>query len=147
MQSHDHGTRLREFDPALGFPETAEQEAENPGRAHAVYESANELLLSRTRDREQFNLVFEENVNYGYRRNLWAMKPSGILLAAFGFAGGLSRLTLEIIRDEPVTMTAAYAVVLGSALTVFWIVRIHTDWVRVAADAYARQLAAASQSI
>jgi hypothetical protein len=139
--------KLRELDPALDFPESAEQEAENSGRAHSVYESANELLLSRTRDREKFRLVFEENVNYGYRRNLWAMKSAGILLAVSGLAAGIGRLVLEIVRGQPVTVTAACAAGLCAAVVVLWIVRVRPEWVRVAADAYAKQLAGASQSL
>lgn len=139
--------KLRELDPALDLPESADEEAEDPGRAYATYESANELLMSRTRDREKFRLVFEENVNYGYRRNLWAMKPAGLLLGVLGFIAGVARLALELIREQPVTVSAACAAGLGAALVVLWIVQIRPEWVRVAADAYARQLIGASQSL
>ncbi len=139
--------KLRELDPELDFPVSVDEEAENLDRAHAVYESANQLLLSRTRDREKFRLVFEENVNYGYRRNLWAMKPAGLLLAVLGLIVGVARLALQVIREQPVSMTAACAAGLGTVLAILWIVRVREEWVRVAADAYGRQLASASQSL
>jgi len=31
-----------------------------------------------TRDRSRFPLLYKENVNYGFRRNLWGLKPFGL---------------------------------------------------------------------
>lgn len=49
---------------------TAEQEKNCPIRADEGYESATNWLLAQTRDRDRFRLIFEENINYGFRRNL-----------------------------------------------------------------------------
>ena len=74
--------RLAAIDPGLCFPDNAAQEDADPTTADRSYESASTLLVGRTRDRARFPLIFAENTNYGYRRNLWGMKPAGIAAAS-----------------------------------------------------------------
>jgi hypothetical protein len=65
--------RLSAMLPEISLP-TAELEKANSAEADATYASCGDYLLSKTRDKERFQLLFQENVNYGFRRNLWAMK-------------------------------------------------------------------------
>ncbi len=138
---------LRRHDPNLEFPLGADEEAGDPDRAHSFYVSANELLLSRTRDRDKFRLVFEENVNYGYRRNLWAMKDTGIATSLIGLVGGLARILRDSLQGGDLTTTAFLSAGLSVCLLILWIMRVKPEWVRVAADSYARQLVSASEII
>ena len=55
---------------------TPEEEQKNPDKADDGYENATSWLLAKTRERSRFHMIFEENVNYGFRRNLWAAKTS-----------------------------------------------------------------------
>ncbi len=82
---------------------TSEQEKTKPADADAAYSTCGDYLLSRTRDKERFQLLFQENVNYGFRRNLWAMKPVGVTICV------LSLVALAFItrhgsrsRNDPV---------------------------------------------
>jgi hypothetical protein len=138
---------LHDIDNELMFPESAEEEAAKRESAFAAYESASELLLSRTRDRERFRLVFRENVNYGYRRNLWAMKVPGMTLAVLGVGASVGRLVQVAVMDSPLVWTALVGGVIGVALGSMWVIRVREGWVRIAADAFARQLCLAAQSI
>ena len=61
---------------ALASPE---EERTNPEAADDGYENANSWLLAQTMDRERFRLQFAENINYGFRRNVWALRPMGVL--------------------------------------------------------------------
>ena len=63
---------------------TLEQERDNLVHADQVYDSCVAVLRGRTRDRKKFPLVFEENCNYGFRRNLLGLKPLGLFIAAVG---------------------------------------------------------------
>ena len=137
--------KLNELDRTLSLPQNATEESANKEQALAAYESANEMLLSRTRDREQFRLVFEENVNYVYRRNLWAMKAAGVAASLTGLVAGASRIVRDATAGEGVTATAFVAAFVGICLLVLWAMRISPEWVRVTADAYARQLVSASE--
>ena len=59
-----------------------DEERISPEAAEDGYESANSWLLAQTRDRERFRLLFAENINYGFRRNVWALRPWAFCLAA-----------------------------------------------------------------
>lgn len=127
----------------------ASQEDENraPANADDGYESATAWLLAKTRDRERFRLIFEENINYGFRRNIWALKPlalivdalliSTILTTVTTASSGTTRAILEMIDKST---WAAAMLSLGHMLTFALVVR--RDWVRTTADAYAQQLLA-----
>jgi len=79
-------SKLQELLPNQHIP-TEEEELANPEAADKAYEAAVAFLLEQTRDRKKFSLVFEENINYGFRRNLCGMKSIGITTAALGVLG------------------------------------------------------------
>jgi hypothetical protein len=79
---------LQRLNPSLHFPSPAE-EAEDPGAALGAYERAAAWLRSQTRDPKRFPLILEENISYGFRRNLLALRSWGLLSSAIcvGSAG------------------------------------------------------------
>ena len=127
---------------------SAEDERANPEEAEDGYESANSWLLARTRDRERFGLLFRENINYGFRRNVWALRPWAFGLEAVAIVM-VGVVTLESWTGElPTTIRAVGVEVWASlALTVvhgfFFVFKIREGWVRITAEAYAQQLLAA----
>jgi hypothetical protein len=124
----------------LWFPLSFDEEVDNPDHAERSFRAASELLRNLTRDRERFRLVFAENVNYGYRRNLWAMKGVGLAFSLLGTFAGLARATSELVAGQRVSASATAAVSVGVLLIILWLFRVNRPWVRIAADAYARQL-------
>jgi len=56
--------------PAHPMPMIDDERSE-PESADHVYDSSTAFLLEKTRDKKAFPLIFEENCNYGFRRNLW----------------------------------------------------------------------------
>ena len=133
--------------PDLELP-SSEEEAKDPELADALYVNASGWLLSQTRDRQRFRLIFEENVNYGFRRNFWATKPFALLVDAIVITGliglalwdwqGSLRATLKAI---PFNIWLGLFVTLAHMIAIVVIVR--ADWVRTPADAFAQQLLAA----
>ena len=125
-----------------------EEERRCPEEADAGYEGANSWLLARTRDRERFGLLFRENVNYGFRRNVWALKPWAFALetvalvvvgvAAFGSWTGELVTTIQASGGEWWT-----SLVLTVLHALFFALMTRKRWVRLAAEAYAQQLLAA----
>ena len=88
--------------PSLG------EERNSPGQADEKYRSAVVWLLARTTDRAQFPLVFEENVNYGFRRNTWAQKRPvlwfnaiAIFLVGVSYSGQLEPLRVRRQNRQP----------------------------------------------
>ncbi len=59
---------------------TADDELDRPEEAQAFYDQAYGWLRENTRDTEAFKLLFNENMSYGYYRNLLGLKPIGVLL-------------------------------------------------------------------
>ncbi len=53
-------------------------EQSDPDKADEIYALWGSYLRNNSRDQIKFNLVFTENTNYGFRRNLWGMKNLAI---------------------------------------------------------------------
>jgi hypothetical protein len=60
---------------------TPDDERGDSMRADAAYESVTAWLLTQTRDTKKFALLFRENISYGFRRNMWGLKPLGVAVA------------------------------------------------------------------
>jgi hypothetical protein len=129
--------------PDLAFP-SVEEEEKDPAATDAIYASAGAWLLSQTRDRTRFGLLFEENVNYGFRRNFWALKPEALLVGSVSLLISATAIAVEYARAGVVpTSEAAVATGLLVLYILFVALRVNTAWVRLAADAFGRQLLAA----
>ena len=132
--------------PGLALASPQEEE-ENPGQADAGYDSANRWLLEHTRDHARFDLLFKENINYGFRRNLLALKPIALgmdaiaLMLVFGTAiaawtGQFGSTSLALSQEWWAS------VVIMAVHTMLFVAYIRADWVRLAAETYAQQLLA-----
>jgi hypothetical protein len=133
--------RLSEMLPETSLP-SADQERENPADADVAYASCGDYLLSKTRDKERFQLLFQENVSYGFRRNLWAMKPVGIAISILSLValGFVSRV--EARSNSVPWFAKLTAIAIVALLLTWWVVRITPSWVKIVADAYALRLLA-----
>jgi len=127
--------------PEISFP-SAEQEKASPADADAVYTSCGDYLLSKTRDKERFQLLFQENVNYGFRRNLWAMKPVGIATSILSLVALALVTRIEARADAVPWFANLTAIAIVALLLTWWIVRITPSWVKIVADDYATRLLA-----
>ena len=117
---------------------TAEEEAADPGAADNAYNSCVLWLIAQTRAVTSYRLLFKENVSYGFRRNLWAMRPAGSLLAVLGLI--MSFIPLVLFWAEGPRVMAGVAVVLNTILLVLWCLRITSDWIQLTAYRYAEEL-------
>lgn len=61
-----------------GPPPTVEKERTDPAAADTYYARCGNWLRENTRDNKKFKLAFEENVAYGFRRNLYGLKWLGL---------------------------------------------------------------------
>ena len=139
--------RLKELDESLEFPNSEEGENANPDQNRIIYESASDLLVSATRDRAAFPLVFQENINYGFRRNVWGMKPSGVAIACMGIFLCTIKIRATLLKSALLDQTAALGLIISAMLLTFWVIRVTPNWVKLAADAYARQLILSCENI
>lgn len=122
-------------------PETpllaADDESADPVRADRVIEVCVARLRELTRDASRFPLVFQENVSYGFRRNLWAMKPAAILLAFLAIAAAMLAIVYRHNLELPLFIVS---IACSLVMLTWWSLRIRPSWVREAAERYADQL-------
>lgn len=132
--------------PTLGFP-TWEDERQNPGLADTKYEAFCNFLIQKTRKRDEFPLLFQENVNYGFRRNLWGMKPLALSLAfaTWGLFGALAIYTIRAGSSPSLLLMVIIA--LDTTLLFFWCVVVTPSWVKIAGNAYAERLLEAIETL
>lgn len=133
----------------LRIPEP-EEERENHSSADDAYASATDWLLSRTRDKQTFRLVFEENMNYGYRRNLWALRPIAIAIDFVLIATVIGLHTSIAPETELLALDIDTPARIALAITFVHLVLILAAtkrWVHTAAQAYAIQLCAACDTL
>jgi hypothetical protein len=132
----------------IGTPlPAAEAEAAAPDKADEVYESCVDVLRERTRDRGAFALVFAENVAYGFRRNVWGMRPGGTAIALLASVTCFVRLGMEWWRSGAITSAPAIGLIACAVLSSLWLARFTPSWVKLTAEAYARALLAACEVI
>ena len=125
------------------------KEQQCPEQSDDGYQGATSWLLARTRDRSRFRLVFRENMNYGFRRNVLALKPWALGLDAIAAA------TIVFVSIGPWSESAVVALpetaIVCAALTtahiLFFLAVARRCWVYTAAEAFARQLVAATDQL
>lgn len=115
-------------------------ENKNPRNADEIYEAFGKFIIERTRDTKKFSLLFGENVSYGFRRNLWAMK-----LAACSIL--ISLVFYEVVQFviawhsiTPMNQKSSGLIIVHLILLLFWIFKVNTDWVKIPAEGYASRL-------
>ncbi len=127
------------------LPTQAEEHA-NPRAADDIYNAGIKLLINKTRDVKKFHLVYKENVQYGYCRNLLAMRLMGLILSVLGsvacLAAGLWNAHVGDSQIYPWVCLATDLMFLA-----WWIFTIKPDWVKVPAFAYAERLLESTENI
>lgn len=131
----------------LRAPSAAEEEADPAGADH-TYEAVTKSLIGKTRDATRFSLLFKENMNYGFRRNMLGLRRWGI---AACIAAVLLTLFV-LITDQPsflnvqesVAVTLIFFDVL--AATAWWRL-VTSEWVKQPAFAYAERLLEAASTL
>lgn len=132
------------------FPD-AEQEKSDPAKADEAYQSGARWLLDHTRpeDGKKFDLLFRENVTYGFRRNALGAKPLGIAIAigcllwvlgkdhVFFSASGK---TLDWSMFGQLTPAAIASLAASGAMLLVWFFFFTKSSLRTAAFTYAEML-------
>jgi hypothetical protein len=138
--------KLQALVPGLQVP-TPAAETSDPIKADLVYDAYTKFLIAKTRDRQRFPLVFEENINYGFRRNLWGTRPAGLLLSLLGTCVAAVGLFATWAAENPIFAAWAAVLILNASFVAWWSIRINADWVFIPAKAYAERLMEAIDSL
>jgi hypothetical protein len=121
---------------------TEDQERADPVAADHVYEAVTTILITRTRPRRKdFPLIFVENCNYGFRRNMLGLRPWGMWLSVIPALIALAGLATSLagITAFPLPALGALSAVSLMAFLIWWRT-VTPAWVKRAAEAYAERL-------
>jgi hypothetical protein len=127
---------------------TAEEEAANPEMADLYYARGGTWLRENTRDAKKFSVLFNENVNYGFHRNLLGLRTPGFLLNAAIVILCVSVLWSRYPIDFSNTFNQKLVVVIFIAIlhAAYLAIFVTETGVFEAARLYARQLLLASEA-
>lgn len=133
--------------PLVSAPLPTEgEEAANPERADERYDEAIAELRQLTRAGESYKVLAAENADYGFRRNLYGIRPFGLAVA--GTSAALALLLLIVsagtFEERAIRWGPGLIFGLGAVVLFAWIVQ--PAWVRLAAERYADRLFEATGS-
>jgi hypothetical protein len=139
------------------FPDK-NQEANDPEGADEIYQSGVRWLLNHTRpdNGKQFDLIFKENVAYGFRRNALGMKPIGLivsigsLLWVLAMEGALfspSHRFIDLTALSQMPQSATASLVVSAIMLAAWLLFFTKSSTRSAAFTYAETLLRACDSL
>lgn len=137
--------------PGLCLP-SAEQEAADPAGADEAYGRAVNWLLEQTRDQARFGLLFRRNLEYGFRRNLTALRNAALSLDAVLVCGVLVALVLTdrgVIPERFALPASGAGLTLGAAVlhAVLTAAILRPIWVVRASENFSWQLLAACDTL
>jgi hypothetical protein len=132
-------TKLEHIIPDIKIP-TPEEEQKNLQAADATYDSCAKYLIAKTRDSRKYFLLFKENTNYGFRRNLWGMKAWALFIIAICILVH-SFVATEKFTSIATVSTAEY-ILLGIFVlfVLFWLFIVNKNWIKTTAFAYSERL-------
>jgi hypothetical protein len=138
---------IRRTLPTLTLP-SADDEKADPAAADRVYESVTAWLLTQTRDTKRFSILFKENIGYGFRRNLWGLKPFGLAISILGASISTATIAYKTVASGAAPAPEIFIVTaMVWVLVAIWTFVVTPSWVRVPADAYGTQLLAACDAL
>ena len=116
------------------------EELQNPHKADEIYGSSAKYLISKTRDIKRFNLLFKENINYGFRRNLWGMKTWALMIIAVLFPIHVFFTSKRLTTFDSTSTKDIIMFLFLSLAALFWIFIVTKDWIKATSFAYAERL-------
>ena len=124
----------------IGFSDMNELESIDNIKADEIYIAWCDYLRGVSRDTSKYKLLFKENINYGFRRNLWGIKSIGILLVITSILiiiihSYLNNQFLEA-SNYPLWVSLTMLII----LLLFWVFIVSKNWIKVVAFAYAERL-------
>jgi hypothetical protein len=126
----------------IGAPApTPQDEASDPTKADAYYGRCAAWLRENTRDTKKFSILFNENITYGYRRNLLALKVFALLADAtmfIGAAGAFAYWRPDVESELAFKLFLLMAVAVVHAILMS--IAVSEKALKEAAETYARQL-------
>ncbi len=125
---------------------TMEEEISDPLKADQIYEACISFLKAKTRNTKKFSLLYKENINYGFLRNLWGLKALGIFLSSLSLINCGYFLWIEWSNKKIFSETIILTLIVLCIL-ILWITWVRPNIIKIAAEAYAERLLECCENI
>lgn len=119
---------------------TAEEEAVDRDAAYKRFTTITTLMISHCRNKRKWPLLFEENCNYGFRRNMLGMKPIGLTISLITSIALALLLFMAFSLHQQVPVIAIAIEAVNVLMLLLWIFWVNEASVRKGADLYAARL-------
>ncbi len=131
----------------IPFPSLLDEQ-ERPLDADEVYRAAAKWLIRKTRDTQQFPLVFKENIHFGFQRNALGLRWIGLMIALltmiwiFFIAGVFNIHCPYFVLDhtQNITVPMALPLLASILMALIWFFAITKDAAKRTGFAYAERL-------
>lgn len=117
-----------------------EEEINDPNTADQIYDSCAKFIISKTRNTKDFNLLFKENVSYGFRRNLWGMKLWALIILFLCIVCHSVFAIYHFSNFKQLLINDLYIYGFLLVTMFFWIFIVTKNWIKITAFAYAERL-------
>lgn len=140
----------------LGVPlPNAQTEAADPAAADQTYHSAGRWLVSHTADGKKFPLLKNDNITYGFRRNSYALRRLGMLVAIASltwacFHRGVANFMARLVAGPVENWLSAgewLAAAVSVAMLCIWFWFFTEEMVQAAGRSYAEKLMLACETM
>lgn len=136
----DRHAKLAKLFPKIRIPTAAEEKKDSKG-AFEIHTACCDKLRGLVRaQKDKFPLVHRENINYGFRRNLWGIKPFGIVATVIAAIIVAAEMAGSVMAHEEVRLVQPVVAGINVLLLLVWIFIATRDWVKRAAVLYAERL-------
>lgn len=113
-----------------------EDELQQPTKADEIYLSWSDYLRGKTRDQKKYSLIFKENINYGFRRNILGIKWFCVLSSIIAIA----LLFVPIFNGGEITNIVVATILFCMLYLFVFLLVVNDSWVKVVAESYGKQL-------
>ena len=133
--------KLQAFCPIRSVPDMV-MEANDPEGADEVYKAWTKYLIAQTRDTKKFSLLLKDNISYGFRRNLWGLKPVAIAITFVLLVGNYLFWWYRLKTSSPLLFPQSfyYSSIGLLIMLLFWLFIVSEKWVKITAFSYAERL-------
>lgn len=135
----DRHKKLGKLFPRIKIP-TAADEQRDPEGALEIYTACCDKLRGLVRaQKEKFADVHRENIHYGFRRNLWALKPAGIAVTLAALVSVGPEIYGTVNTHQSISLVQPVVAAIDALLLFSWIFLITKSWVKRAAVLYSER--------
>ena len=136
----DRHRKVAKLLPGVKIP-TADAETKDPEAALEIYTACLDKLRGHARTaKERHPHVHSENIHYGFRRNLWGVKPHGITVTAIALMIVGAQVVGQLMAHQPIPLVQPVVAAIDVLMLVVWIFLVTPAWVMRAATLYAERL-------